>query len=125
MAERESPLRRDTTKEAGSPSMLKIALTAALSMLIIPASHASAIQTCIAVNPGQTTCSYIAQGATEGSATGVGAWKVTVKHGRHIITYTPNGYYGEPTVETFTIHKGDKVTAKALDAGSVVVVGGP
>jgi hypothetical protein len=104
---------------------MKRTLVAAACVLMIPAPRAGAVEGCLAVNPGQATCRYTATATTNGSATGIGVWEVTVKHNRTTTTYRPNSYYGEPTVENFTIHKGDKVTAKALSTGSSVVVGGP
>jgi hypothetical protein len=117
-------MRQATIKGERHLTMLKRTLVAAF-VLMIPTARASAVEGCIAVNPGQAACRYTATATTDASATGVGSWIVTVKHGRRTITYSPNGYYGEPTVETVSIHKGDKVTAKALDAGSSVIVGSP
>ncbi len=104
--------------------MSKLIVTAAACLLLaIPVPPVGAAEGCIAVNPGQATCSYTATSSSEGSATGIESWKVTVKHKGKTTTYTPaGGYYGEPTVQTVIIHKGDKVTAKALETGSTVVV---
>ncbi len=104
--------------------MLRLILAAAF-VLTIPTAPVGAVEGCTAVNPGQVTCRYRAAATTDASATGVGSWIVTVKHGRRTTTYSPSGYYGEPTVETVSMRKGDIVTAKALSAGSSVAIGSP
>ena len=100
-------------------------LTLAACVLMISSAHAGAAEGCVATNPGQPACRYRASASTDASATGTGSWIVTVKHGRRTTSYSPDGYYGEPSVETVAIHKGDKITAKALSEGSSVIIGSP
>lgn len=104
---------------------MRILTLVAVCVLMIPAAGVGAAEGCAAVNPGQETCRYQASTSTDARATGTGNWIVTVKHGRRTINYSPSNSYGEPSVETVTIHKGDKITAKALSAGASVVIGSP
>ncbi len=107
-----------------SPTVLKLTLVAACVSMLLPAP-AGAVEGCVAVNPGQAACRYTATVTEDASATGVGSWVVSIKHRRRTTTYSPNGYYGVPEVMTIPIRKGDRVTAKALDPGSGVVIGSP
>ena len=81
---------------------------------------------CEAVNPGQPKCTFRATHNTTGpvsGAAGEGKWVVVVKRGRKTITLkSPSS--GEPAGVEFLYKKGDKVTAKALSAGSSVIAGG-
>lgn len=84
------------------------------------------VEGCQAFNPGQPTCTFTATRDNEtpvSGAAGRGSWSVTVQRGKKKMVYkSPSS--GEPTATGFEILEGDKVTAKALSAGSGVTTGG-
>ena len=107
-----------------------IGAAAAAVIALIPAGGNAATtddmppEGCVAIAPAQPTCSYVATATiTFGGAAGQGKWVVTVKRGKKTTTYKSPAS-GEPAGNQFPIVAGDKVTAKALSAGSGVIVGG-
>lgn len=112
-----------------------LATVLASGLLLVPIATARSVEAldtaegCEAVNPAQSTCTYKTAEAldTFGGAAGEGDWIVTVVVGKgkkkQISTYTSPSD-GSPTGEQFMIPAGATVTAKALSAGSGVVVGG-
>jgi hypothetical protein len=111
--------------------MVKLCATALVgALLTMPIAAAGsagrrAPEGCEAVNPVQPTCTYKATEAVDtfGGAAGRGDWVVTVKVGKKKTTYKGSAT-GDPTGTQFMIPAGATVTAKALSAGSGVIVGG-
>lgn len=80
---------------------------------------------CVAVNPAQSQCSFtVTETATTPvtGAAGRGDWIVIVKRGK-VKTPIKSPSSGEPTAISYPLTAGDKVTAKALSAGSSVIAG--
>lgn len=101
-------------------------LVGALCLIPIPMARSVPPEGCEAVNPGMETCvleiTHPTAGPVSGVA-GVGSWIVIVKRGKTKIKIkSPSS--GEPTAVGQTYQTGDIVTAKALTAGSALVVGG-
>ncbi len=108
--------------------MTKAIIGAALALaLLVPAANAARMEpeSCLAVNPGQPTCSItITSESSSGVVTGgvgAGDWKVVVTRGKKKITFKPPS--AEPGPVSFPFLPGDKVTATVASAGGWVLVG--
>jgi len=110
---------------------MRRALTAAtVAILLLVPVYASNVgasepEGCQAFNPGQPSCTYKVTHEAESDVTGAagfGSWVVKIKRGKRTETIKSPAS-GEPAAITYEYRKGDKVTAKALSPGSVVIAG--
>ena len=87
-----------------------------------PAVELDEPESCVAVNPGQPTCSFTATSeSSSGTVTGAfgpGDWVVTVVRGKKKIVFKSPG---SPEPVSFAFLPGDKVTAKLSSPGWVLV----
>ena len=107
--------------------MRKLAIGMAVIGLVLGPTTAGAgpNDSCTAVNPAQPQCTFtVTETATTPvtGAAGRGDWVVIVKRGK-VKTAIKSPSSGEPTAISYTLVAGDKVTAKALSAGSAVIAG--